>query len=231
MRKWMIMAAATILLGVIVIIYLLNPFIGTEEINAAEAEQSVLQMYGGEIVATSEAEDDFIVEFNKPEGFYTATVSKATGQVESMKLLEKNEQSKELTEKQASAAALTEVGGTLEEIAYSKENSEYTVKIKDGQIIKTVIVAAATGEIRKITSEAAPTGPAPEPRTEPVITKDEAIALAKQTLDGEVQEAEFVDTEDGGYYLVEIENDETEQEVTVQIHAIRGETMTVEWDD
>ncbi|MDN7244368.1 PepSY domain-containing protein [Planococcus shenhongbingii] len=234
MRKWMLMAAGTILLGVIVIAYLLNPFIGTESISAAEAEQSVLEMYGGEAVGTTESEDSFAVDFDKADGLYTAIVNKETGQVESMKLVEKKEQPVELTKEQAAAAALKEVDGTLEKVTYSKDKREYEVKIKDGENIATVFVASKTGEVRKITTNSAieaDNKPVPEPEPNPVISKDEAIAIAKQTLDGEVQEVEFVQTEDGGYYLVEIENEETEQEVTVQIHAIRGETLTVEWDD
>lgn len=230
MRKWMFMAAGTVLLGVIVIAYLLNPFIGTESINASEAEQSVLEMYGGEAAGTSESADSFAVDFNKADGLYTATVDKETGQVESMKLIEKKDQAAGLTEEQAGAAALKEVKGTLEGVTFSKDSQEYEVKINDGKNIATVVVAAATGEIRKITTDPV-AEPAPKPDSDPVIAQEEAIAIAKQTLDGEVQEVEFVQTEGGGYYLVEIENEETEREVTVQIHAIRGETLTVEWDD
>ena len=46
-----------------------------------------------------------------------------------------------------------------------------------------------------------------------------------------MKEVEFIETADGGYYLVEIENVDSDQEATIQIHAIRGDTMTVDWDD
>lgn len=232
MKKWMLMAAGTVLLGVIVIAFLLNPFIGSESISAQEAEQSVLELYGGELVGTSEVDNRFAVDFNKADGLYTAMVNKATGQVESMKLIEKKEPAAQLTEEQAGAAALKKVDGTLESVTYLKDNQQYEVKIKDEKNITTVLVAAATGEIGNITAEPiAKPDVKPEPEPDAAITQDEAIALAKQTLDGEVQEAEFVQTEGGGYYLIEIENEESEREVTVQIHAIRGETLTVEWDD
>lgn len=232
MKKWMLMAAGTVLLGVIVIAFLLNPFIGSESISAQEAEQSVLELYGGELVGTSEVDNRFAVDFNKADGLYTAMVNKATGQVESMKLIEKKEPATRLTEEQAGAAALKKVDGTLESVTYLKDNQQYEVKIKDEKNITTVLVAAATGEIGNITAEPiAKPDVKPEPEPDAAITQDEAIAIAKQTLDGEVQEAEFVQTEGGGYYLIEIENEESEREVTVQIHAIRGETLTVEWDD
>lgn len=230
MKKWMLMAAGTVLLGVIVIAFLLNPFIGSESISAQEAEQSVLELYGGELVGTSEVDNRFAVDFNKADGLYTAMVNKATGQVESMKLIEKKEPAAQLTEEQAGAAALKKVNGTLESVTYLKDNQQYEVKIKDEKNITTVLVAAATGEIGNITAEPI-AKPDVKPEPDAAITQDEAIALAKQTLDGEVQEAEFVQTEGGGYYLIEIENEESEREVTVQIHAIRGETLTVEWDD
>lgn len=230
MRKWILMAAGTVLLGVIVIVYLLNPFIGTESIDETEAEQSVLELYGGELVGTSETAEGFAVDFRKADGLYTATVNKATGQVESMKLIEKKKQATQLTEEQAGAAALNEVKGTLESVTYLRDSQQYEVKIKDEKNINTVLVAAATGEIDNITAD-----PVAKPDTKPepdaVITQDEAIAIAQKTLEGEVQEIEFVQTEGGGYYLVEIENEESDREVTVQIHAIRGETLTVEWDD
>ncbi|WP_053165598.1 PepSY domain-containing protein [Planococcus glaciei] len=232
MKKWMLMAAGTVLLGVIVIAFLLNPFIGSESISAQEAEQSVLELYGGELVGTSEVDNRFAVDFNKADGLYTAMVNKATGQVESMKLIEKKEPAARLTEEQAGAAALKKVDGTLESVTYLKDNQQYEVKIKDEKNITTVLVAAATGEIGNITAEPiAKPDVKPEPEPDAAITQDEAIAIAKQTLDGEVQEAEFIQTEGGGYYLIEIENEESEREVTVQIHAIRGETLTVEWDD
>ena len=52
---------------------------------------------------------------------------------------------------------------------------------------------------------------------------------------GEVDDVDFVNSEAGGYYLVQIEidtdDDDDMDEVTYQIHAISGKVMTVTWDD
>ena len=52
---------------------------------------------------------------------------------------------------------------------------------------------------------------------------------------GEVDDVDFVNSEGGGYYLVEIEidtdDDDDMDEVTYQIHAISGKVMTVTWGD
>src|SRR5690606_32064203 len=139
------------------------------------------------------------------------------------------EVAKLLTEQQAQDIALEQAEGTIDGISYNEERNEYDVKVKEETQLSTVILSADTGEVRKISQEpieAAEPTEEPTPEPERIITRDEAVQLAKKTLDGEVQEAEFVETGDGGYYLIEIENEQTDQEATVQIHAIRGDTMT-----
>jgi uncharacterized membrane protein YkoI len=229
MRKWMLMAAAAILLGAVVLSLLLNLQNGGEAISAEEAREKVAGMYGGEAEAAASSGEAYEIAFVRGDGRYKAVVDKQSGQVDSVELEEKFETAKKLTETEASAIATKEVGGEVEEIVYAKDSNAYRIEISDGEKRSTVLVSADTGEIEKIPNEAEAAAPPAEP--ERVITEDEAIEIAKKTLDGEVGEVEFVESEDGGFYLVDIENETTEQEVLVQIHAIRGETMTVEWDD
>lgn len=233
MRKWILMASATILFGVAVLALLLFPR-SSPEITAEQANETVVSLYGGEVEQTTESRDAYKVEFQRAGGRYLALVNRQNGQVETMELIEKTEPVKELTEQQAQEIALEQAAGTVDGINYNKERNEYDVKVREDAQLSTVILSAATGEVRKISQEPIEeTPPVEEPVPEPerIITRDEAVKLAKATLNGEVQEAEFVETEAGGYYLIEIENDQTEQEATIQIHAIRGDTMTVEWDD
>ncbi|MDN3437568.1 PepSY domain-containing protein [Planococcus sp. APC 3900] len=233
MRKWILMASATILFGVGVLAFLLFPRSGPD-ISAKQANETVISLYGGEVEQTIEEGDAYRVEFVRPDGRYLALVNRQNGQVETMELLHKTEAVKELTEHQAQEMALKNASGTIDGINYNKERNEYEVKVKEETQVSTVILSAETGEVRKISQEpikAAPPAEEPEAEPERIITRDAAIKLAKKTLTGEVQEAEFVETGDGGYYLVEIENEQTDQEATIQIHAIRGDTMTVEWDD
>ena len=233
MRKWILMASATILFGVAVLALLLFPR-SSPEITAEQANETVVSLYGGEVEQTTESRDAYKVEFQRAGGRYLALVNRQNGQVETMELIEKTEPVKELTEQQAQEIALEQAAGTVDGINYNKERNEYDVKVREDAQLSSVILSAATGEVRKISQEPIEeTPPVEEPVPEPerIITRDEAVKLAKATLNGEVQEAEFVETEAGGYYLIEIENDQTEQEATIQIHAIRGDTMTVEWDD
>ncbi|MGH2317303.1 PepSY domain-containing protein [Planococcus sp. SE5232] len=231
MRKWMVMASATILLGAVVLVFLLFPN-SSEEITMDQANETVISLYGGKVEQTTESGKVYSVEFQRADGRYLALVNRQNGQVENMELIEKTAAAKELTEQQAKDLALEKAEGTVDSISYDEGRNEYDVKVKGETQMSTVVLSAATGEVWKISQEPIEAeSPAEEPEPDRIITRDEAVRLAKNTLDGELQEAEFVQTEDGGYYLVEIENDQTEQEATVQIHAIRGDTMSVEWDD
>lgn len=229
MKKWLVMAAATVLLGAVVIAYLIFPRSETALLTETDARDTVAALYGGDVEAATSSGDFFLVEFSRPDGRYTASVNKESGQVEGLEVVEKQKQG--LTQTEATEAALAEADGRVKEVTYNKENDAYTVEIETAEGITTILLSAASGEVTKITAAANEPQTPPESEPDRLITSEEAVEIAKQTLNGEVQDIEFEQTADGGYYLVEIENDETDQDVTVQIHAIRGETLAVEWDD
>jgi len=70
------------------------------------------------------------------------------------------------------------------------------------------------------------------PATEPkpiLLTEQQVISIASAQFTGEVEDVDFENAADGGYYLVEI--DTAEEEVTVQIHAITGKILSVSFDE
>jgi uncharacterized membrane protein YkoI len=235
MRKWMFMSLATLLLGVLAAIYLLYPRPASEAVNVQEAEEAVISVYGGEVAKTVLDGQQFKVEFVREDGRYIASVNRKDGKVEKVEAVEgaAPEKTEQLTEEQAGAIAAKETGGTVKQVRYLKEKDEYEIHLAGEKGSQVVVMSSISGEIRKITPIAEGTEPEPKPGPEPkpVLTEAQAIEIAKKTLDGEVQEVSFADDSDGGSYLVEIENDQLDKEVTVQIHAVRGETLTVEWDD
>lgn len=229
MAKWMLVALSTVVLSAVVVLILLYPRFAGEEVSLQEAEQAVISMYGGQAERTVRKEDNYMVEFVRDDGLYVAIVNGDNGKVESLQALEETapETPERLTEEQAEAIAAEETGGTVDTIRFLQEQDEYEVRIAKESGDQLVFLSSVTGEIRKITPVEEP----PESEPEPVLTEAEAIEIAKKTLNGEVQDITFTNDSDGGSYLVEIENDELDKEVTVQIHAVRGETLTVEWDD
>src|SRR5690606_26226610 len=76
-----------------------------------------------------------------------------------------------------------------------------------------------------------------KPKKTVLITEQQAVKIGMAKLPagmvGEVDDVDFVNSTDGGYYLVQIDidTDDDMDEVTYQIHAISGKVMTVTWDD
>ncbi|MBT2581767.1 PepSY domain-containing protein [Planococcus sp. ISL-109] len=241
MRKsWAMSAVASVLL-LLILTLLLFPRTSADSVTIEEAQASIEQLYGGEINNTMEAEDFYQIEFNRANGRYLAVVSRADGQVTSLELIEPQGPAKKMTESEAAEFAQAAEVGEVDEVHYVQKSNAYKIEMLSDTEKKTLVVSAEDGEIMDVQKEpreiaADPEDPATapeEPVAEPerIISKDTAIAIAKETLNGEVDDIEFVQTADGGYYLVEIDDDATDREAKIQIHAIRGETMTVEWDD
>ncbi|WP_139891132.1 PepSY domain-containing protein [Bacillus sp. D386] len=68
-----------------------------------------------------------------------------------------------------------------------------------------------------------------EPEAVKPLTEQQVIEIARSKFNGEVDEIEFVGTNEGGYYNVDIET--AEDEATLQIHALTGEILTITYDD
>lgn len=238
MRKWWAIGIFVIVLFVAALAFFLFPRTAADSVTIGEATASIEEQYGGTVDSATETEEFFQIEFKRENGRYLATVSRADGQVTSLELLEQSGSAKKLTEDEAAKAALAAESGELDTIQYVEESNSYKVEIQSDSERKTVLVSAENGEVLDVQKEQIEVVEEPEQSPEPpveeterIISRNAAIEIAKETLDGTVDEVEFVQTADGGYYLVEIDDDAADREATIQIHAIRGETMTVEWDD
>ncbi|MEZ0482447.1 PepSY domain-containing protein [Planococcus sp. SSTMD024] len=238
MRKWWAIGIVIIVFSAAALAFSLFPRTAADSVTLDEATQTIEQLYGGAIENATETEGFYQFEFKRDDGTYLAAINRADGRVESLELLEKMGPAKVLSEEQASDAASAAEPGEIKEIQYIESDNRYEVEIHGETERKTLFISAETGEVMDVQTETLETPAEPEPDSVPtqqeperIISQDGAIAIAKETLDGTVDEVEFVQTTDGGYYLVEMDDDASDREATIQIHAIRGETMTVEWDD
>ncbi|MEZ7172673.1 PepSY domain-containing protein [Sporosarcina sp. OR05] len=90
----------------------------------------------------------------------------------------------------------------------------------------------------KTTTESKPSNKPTTPPKKPVLISEQQAANIGMTqlpagMVGEVDDVDYKETENGGYYLVQIDidTDDDLDEVTYQIHAITGAVMTVSWDE
>ena len=78
----------------------------------------------------------------------------------------------------------------------------------------------------------------PVPETKPTLpnkerlTQQQVITIAKKQARGTIDDIEFFATNDGGSYIVDMENDDDDDDdVSLQIHAITGKVLSVSFDD
>lgn len=62
-----------------------------------------------------------------------------------------------------------------------------------------------------------------------ILTEQQAIELALQEVNGKLDSVDFEKTTDGGNYFIEIE--QGDEEIIVQIHAITGKILSIQFDD
>lgn len=107
---------------------------------------------------------------------------------------------------------------------------------KDGSVFELTI-DREKGYFSQLTlvqknSEAQPNEPItkPKPPANPsVLTEQQAIDIALKEVPGQLDSVEFEKTTDGGYYFIEIE--QGDNEIIVQIHAITGKILSIQYED
>ncbi|MBD7908730.1 PepSY domain-containing protein [Sporosarcina sp. Sa3CUA8] len=201
-------------------------------------------MYNGKVNDLLLQNDIYGATLTREGSVYAVRVDSETGNVLSM-VLEKPS---------------TEMAAKQEEVPEKAEKKKDEEDSKDqSSVEKTVEVpaqpAAEATKPQPKTPKPAPVQPKPQPKPQqqqqqsqsqmkpPVskpapqktvlLTEQQAIQIALRQLKGEVDDVDFVETSEGGYYLVEIEIDVEDgpDQATYQIHAISGKIMSVTWDD
>lgn len=115
------------------------------------------------------------------------------------------------------------------EVIFSKNDFIYEVSVDKVEGTFHTIALIQAGTIKEETTAEEEKTTIEEPKAVKPLTKQEAIKIATSQFPGEVDEIEFVDTANGGYYNVNIENNE--DEATLQIHALTGKILTITYDD
>lgn len=163
------------------------------------------ETYGGKVERLSLDGTMFEAELSRNKAVYLATVDAETGKVLSLI------QTKEVVEEELPIATV-EKDGVIDET----ENTEPLVQ--------------DNLQTSEATSEPQVTTPEPKTSTTVLISENQAIKIALSQLKGEVEDVDFVRTNEGGYYLVEID-DNQDDDATFQIHAISGKILSVTRDD
>lgn len=132
-------------------------------------------------------------------------------------------------------------------LSMKQQQDSFLVELEKEDGIYEIEANATYGNVTQITrlttteiSEPTTTPTEPEEPEEPQqpgsrLTEEQAVELALKEVSGTIEDIDFEDSEQGGFYLIEVEQpgqgDEDGQEATVQIQAITGEILSIVWDD
>ncbi|MGE7114544.1 PepSY domain-containing protein [Lysinibacillus sp. NPDC047702] len=221
MKKWLIISAAFFIMACIILLFIQNRFFQTEPFSEAEALQHIEAIYNGQVKQTEKRGTDYNMVFARDGAIYTVLLDAASGQVKELELKE-TERKALLSEKQIKQL-MASAYGEVENIKLN--HTIYTVLIENKDTQKELTIDAYTGKI--LTEK--DIQPVKQPEGEGVLSEQQAIKIALQQLNGEIDSVDYEETEDGGYYLVEIET--KDEEAVFQIHAISGKVMSVSWDE
>lgn len=188
-------------------------------------------MYEGTVDSLRVEDGVYVAEMTRSGALYSAEVDAVNGSVLSMKQLSEIQvaEPKVLSEEAIREVVAKKYPEEIERIAL-KENSGkpfFEIEVAKNKALVKLVIDAISGEItseetQEVTGE------------NTLITREEAIEIALEQLSGEVEYVNYKKTDDGGFYLVEIEqdnDDEDDLEAVFEIHAITGEIMSVKWDD
>ena len=232
-KPWFIPLLLTSVILVVGIVYIANLLSQEEQLSSDEIQSQLEVIYEGTVDSLVMKDGVYLVEMTRAGALYAAKVDAVSGNVLSMNQLSEMvvepEPRKVLSEEEIRKIVAKEYTGGTEHISLNenKEAPFYEVEaLKNQQLVK-VSVDAITGEI----TSAEPQGLT---SSNVLITREQAIEIALGQLNGEVEEVEFHQTDDGGFYLIEIEQDNEKSddlEAVIQIHAITGDVLSVDWDN
>ena len=229
-RKWLWPSAIGAAALVVVVVAVMALRGGGEAMAAADVEDKLKQMYGGEVQEIVQDGDVYRVTLERIDGVFEAVVDSDGGAIIS---LTKAESVDPIPEADMKAKIAKQYGSEPSSIAL--KNNVYIATIEDEKQTTEAEYDAVTGEQTEETvkeKESAKTPPAKEepPKSSVRLTSKEAASIVMKEFPGELDDVEFEESGDGGYYLVQVETPD-DREVEVQIHAISGEILTWIWDD
>lgn len=230
-KVWVIPLLFTIIILTAIGFYSGIWFKAEKPLTEEEIYTELEEMYGGTVDSLSLKNDIYVAELTRSGALYLAKINAVTGKV--LSIDQKSEMEialpEVLSEEEIKSVIAKKYPGEVEYLSLSKEEDPpvYNGVVEHDQNLVTIVLNAFTGEfISEETKEI--------PVKNVLITREQAIKIALEQLQGDVDHVSFMLTDDGGYYLVEIEQEiegKEEIDAVFQIHAITGEILSVEWDD
>ncbi|MGN7385829.1 PepSY domain-containing protein [Sporosarcina sp. SAFN-015] len=238
-KPWFIPIVLTILIVVAGQLYTAGKLTKAETLPEQEIRSQLSMIYGGKVQELMLDGSIYKAKVSKAGAEYDVEVDAGTGKVLSLIQTKESTNTDIVMETDEGGKAQTvevspdEKGNADSEITNEADNKAADSKVTDKAEGKTEVPKQNTNEAPKQSKPANQE----KPQKTVFISEHDAEKIGLSQLPagmiGEVDDVDFVNSTDGGYYLVQIEIDTEDDmdEVTYQIHAISGKVITVTWDE
>jgi uncharacterized membrane protein YkoI len=230
-KPWALPLIFTIIILVAGGLFIGNLVMKKDPLSSEEIQMQLETIYDGKVQNLMLENGVYLAEIERSDAIYSAEVDAVSGKVLGLNQLSKVEEAKIqiLSEKEVREEIAKKYIGEIKRLLLNKKKEQpiYNAEVVKEKALMELQVDAITGEI--ISENMIETT-----KEDVLITRDHAVKIALGQLKGDVEYVAFKKTDDGGYYLVDIEqdNEDTDDvEAIFQIHAITGEIISVEWDD
>jgi len=193
----------------------------------------------GEVLTITEHETGYTIELKIVSGTYDVKINDESGEIESIEPLETTvddatnvasdeKDNQMLTEEEMLIEVAEHSSGEVQSIEkiQNQNNTVYEAVIKEDEAIVTLLLDAYSAEVLSNVREVVKIEQA-----DPIpLTEEQAVEIALAEVPGEVDDIDLEQSEDGLYFIVEIETTD-DREAYVQINAISGKILSTTWDD
>lgn len=225
-KKSWIWTFLILLLGITVLItiqQLNSP--AAKHLTTKEAQDLVENRYQGSVSQVRLKNNQYLIKMMKEKRMYIIKLDANTGDIVSIIKIEKQDPQQVLSETEIRSLITEKIKGTITSINKERQDGKeiYIVLVNEDNQRITVKVDSMSGTILS-TSSTIITEPSKK------LSEAEAVKLAIQQVEGTVDEISLETKNGQPYYFVKvIVNDK--QEAIVQIHAIKGNVISITWDD
>lgn len=222
--KWTLGFVALLLVVSFIVIWnIQDRFSETKEFSIQDIRDRVELLYSGKVESFEQKEDQYQFTLERNNSTYNVVVDSNTGDFIDFVKLESSDSKIIMSDEEIRTLLNTKLKGSIVTISLQMNGPvpQYVVEVTENEVLKTLVVNAETGEIvSEKVNEQTPSAP-----TVTAISSEKAKQIALSQLNGSVKYIVFKASNDGGYYLVEVEN--TQQTAVFEIHAISGKVLSV----
>ncbi|MEO4054500.1 PepSY domain-containing protein [Solibacillus sp. CAU 1738] len=207
-----------------------------QPMNEDEIRTRVENLYSASVQSIVTKEQAAIVSFTTSKGLYEVAIDRETGRASNLVLVHETPTiAQQPTDKEEVAVGSEEKPATPQNEESKQPTTEQNEESKQPNNTTSETAPSKDNPTKPNTQQPAKnpsstaTTETPKKPASAIISEQKAIQIALKQQPGELDNVDYEETDDGGYYEIDIEHDDGE--TTFIIHAITGKILSVEFDD